>query len=468
MFEVRTNTEESGSSDGLMLRIFYPSVLKEHDDQKERNNKCPIWKPSKYEYIAGIAEYQNILPIKMAIFYDWLIGEKRIPAMENADLYDVNETTTGSFPRTDGNEDESSASSTNKFAPIRNKFPLVVLSHGISGNRFIYSIIASSIASYGYIVAVIEHRDQSASWTFHLQIDATTGALTEVPYKITKFPPTEVEFDERNRQTHLRAKECMLCLEFFEQLNSGELIEDKENARMQIIYGEEFDWIQFKGRLDVKNAAIVGHSFGGATALQAAIISNRGLSFKGCVVLDGWLFPLEEEVYSKVASVPALFINASKWQWRKNVLRMARLQGKQLVPTVGVGEEIVELEDSGESHQENKELESLEVLSSNKFIFSLKQVAHQLFSDFSIAASGKVAKHLGLQFDLEPEIALTAVVEMITSFLCHVLDPNQNCRMDDVADLLRKIANDPKFSNFVVEGTDINISQPGGDEDMAI
>lgn len=38
----------------------------------------------------------------------------------------------------------------------------------------------------------------------------------------------------------------MLCLEFFEQLNSGELIEDKENARMQIIYGEEFDWIQFK------------------------------------------------------------------------------------------------------------------------------------------------------------------------------------------------------------------------------
>lgn len=89
-------------------------------------------------------------------------------------------------------------------------------------------------------------------------------------------------------------------------------------------------------------------------------------------MLDGWLFPLEEEVYSKVASVPALFINASKWQWRKNVLRMARLQGKQLVPTVGVGEEIVELEGSGESHQENKELESLEVLSSNKFIFSLK------------------------------------------------------------------------------------------------
>lgn len=90
-------------------------------------------------------------------------------------------------------------------------------------------------------------------------------------------------------------------------------------------------------------------------------------------MLDGWLFPLEEEVYSKVASVPALFINASKWQWRKNVLRMARLQGKQLVPTVREGEEIVELEqDSGESHQENKELESLEVLSSNKFIFSLK------------------------------------------------------------------------------------------------
>jgi hypothetical protein len=39
-----------------------------------------------------------------------------------------------------------------------NKFPVIVFSHGISGNRFIYSTISASIGSYGYVVIVIEHR----------------------------------------------------------------------------------------------------------------------------------------------------------------------------------------------------------------------------------------------------------------------------------------------------------------------
>jgi predicted dienelactone hydrolase len=44
------------------------------------------------------------------------------------------------------------------LAPI-NKFPVVILSHGIGANRFIYSNFSTYLASHGFIVAAIEHTD---------------------------------------------------------------------------------------------------------------------------------------------------------------------------------------------------------------------------------------------------------------------------------------------------------------------
>ena len=40
--------------------------------------------------------------------------------------------------------------------------PVVVFSHGMGCNRCLYSSISSDLASHGYIVAALEHRDQSA------------------------------------------------------------------------------------------------------------------------------------------------------------------------------------------------------------------------------------------------------------------------------------------------------------------
>ena len=50
-------------------------------------------------------------------------------------------------------------------APLKpsTHYPVVVLSHGLGGNRCMYSGTAIGLASHGYVVANVEHRDESAS-----------------------------------------------------------------------------------------------------------------------------------------------------------------------------------------------------------------------------------------------------------------------------------------------------------------
>lgn len=45
--------------------------------------------------------------------------------------------------------------------PAEGKYPLVVISHGYPGNRYLMSHLAENIASKGYIVASIDHRDST-------------------------------------------------------------------------------------------------------------------------------------------------------------------------------------------------------------------------------------------------------------------------------------------------------------------
>lgn len=39
-----------------------------------------------------------------------------------------------------------------------NKYKCIVMSHGMGGDRFLYSKICIDLASYGFIVAALEHK----------------------------------------------------------------------------------------------------------------------------------------------------------------------------------------------------------------------------------------------------------------------------------------------------------------------
>ena len=80
------------------------------------------------------------------------------------------------------------------------KITLIVFSHGLAGHRSMYAVLCSALASQGYIVAAMEHRDGSASCASVVDAD---GAVRHKAYVHTEPP----NFDWRREQIVVRTRE---------------------------------------------------------------------------------------------------------------------------------------------------------------------------------------------------------------------------------------------------------------------
>ena len=96
-------------------------------------------------------------PLKLEIWYPALIPESRKEMTEYIDYYFNNEVITYQGRALRGAKIDKSGS----------KYPLIIISHGYPGTRYMMSYLAENLASKGYIVAAISHtestvRDQAA------------------------------------------------------------------------------------------------------------------------------------------------------------------------------------------------------------------------------------------------------------------------------------------------------------------
>ncbi|XP_061560817.1 platelet-activating factor acetylhydrolase isoform X2 [Phycodurus eques] len=331
---------------GSFFRLYYPC-------QRMDEAAMPDWIPNR-EYFNGLADFMKINRTFSERIFNCLFGSFKIPAFLDAPF----------------NSTE--------------KCPVVIFSHGLGAFRTLYSAICTELASQGFIVASVEHRDLSASATYYLRQkselekankNSSTTSLTDTLVRewlyYRSLQRGEQEFPLRNQQVQQRADECIRALHKLTDINSG--------VPVQNVLLTQFDWKTLKNSMDLSRVAVMGHSFGGATSIEALA---KEAKFKCAVVLDAWMFPLKDETFPQV-SQPIFFVNSEKFQWAENIKRIKKLDSSDI----------------------------------ERKMVTIRGTVHQSFPDFTFLTGDFIGKLMNLKGDLDPEIGLDLSNKASLAFL---------------------------------------------------
>ncbi|XP_063033581.1 platelet-activating factor acetylhydrolase 2, cytoplasmic isoform X1 [Melospiza melodia melodia] len=266
---------------GLFLRLFYPCLARAGAAE-------PLWVP-RPEYCGGLADV-TLGRRWCSALLGMAIGSCRVPVSWNGPL-----------------------------KPCSRGYPLIIFSHGLGTFRTSYSSICTELASWGFVVAALEHRDHSAATTYFCPAEA--GTEEWIPFQ--RVPQGQKEFYFRNKQVHQRARECVRALRLFQGIAGG--------RAAPAILPQDWDLSVLKDNLDLSKVAVMGHSFGGVTAVLALVKEPR---FRCAVALDAWMFPLENLLYPEVPS-PVLFINTEHFQSPESAAKMRSLSSRNSQTRIG-------------------------------------------------------------------------------------------------------------------------------------
>ncbi|ULU11362.1 hypothetical protein L3Y34_015075 [Caenorhabditis briggsae] len=353
--------------EGLFMRLYFPT-----DSEITEISAHALWLP-KPEYAHGLGEYLGASQQKMDLISMAIVGDKREDCIDNAQL-----------------------------STKQDSWPIVIFSHGLGGSRTFYSTYCTSLASHGYIVAAIEHKDHSACWTFNLT--EKNGEMVEEALKIQLIKNNDPdEFKLRNQQVEQRVAECVRALKVLEQLNAGVVPE-------KLLVGKDFDWTQFHNKLMTGSASIIGHSFGGATCLASTAFTKE---FQKSIVLDGWTFALDPSQQQN-SNQPTMFLNIGDWQWNENLEVM-----KKILPN-----------------------------NDANLLLTLNGGVHQSFSDFPFIFPNWMAKQFGVQGTTESSLCIQAAIELSIAFLQNGKDGAQKVKNEKYSTFItNEIYGREKFKN---------------------
>ncbi|KAF2841388.1 hypothetical protein M501DRAFT_1000580 [Patellaria atrata CBS 101060] len=184
-------------------------------------------------------------------------------------------------------------------------FPVLVFSHGDVALRAWYSQFCGDLASHGFVVAAVEHRDGSAAATQVRRSDGTTKNVTYLlPDTISSVTNvTDITLAQRD----FRQAEVVEVIKVLQNITSGEGTAIRSaNTRDE---GETLDG--WNGRLDLSTLLVGGHSFGAASALQTLSEAPNGtVPAQGAILLDPGKQsgPLNTDVH-----IPILMADSEEW-----------------------------------------------------------------------------------------------------------------------------------------------------------
>ncbi|CAH1154660.1 unnamed protein product [Phaedon cochleariae] len=270
---------------GLLMRLYYPI----NDQEKQQSNKWIPWLQD-YHYRDGMAKVLKFPNIFLKAGF-WWSDNVHIPVQY------------GQIPKIPNN-----------------KLKCVIVSHGMGGSKFFYSKMCYDLASYGYLVICPEHRDKSASYTYFYKSkeDAQKDNRTTVQFE--HYPFGDKHYQKRREQMQIRSKECAKLIDFLKNLNEGiiphNVLEDVKSYEKT-----PFKLDDLVGNIDVHDFTIVGHSFGGASALQ---VTSEREDIGRCILLDPWMYPIKNENLDSIIKVPILFVNTQTFHIGANVKMMEK------------------------------------------------------------------------------------------------------------------------------------------------
>ena len=336
----------------VLMTIYYPTSHGNPNAQKgspDFSRELWLGRP-RMKVVEGYGEFAGIGKLALPIFLPTMFT--KLPAYRNAPIATywappVNTKTGGvkvkmqTGPKPDG-------------APEEPTFPMILFSHGLGGTRTMYSSLCGELASYGFVVCAVEHRDGSGPRTYINHEPSGEGSLEDLDHRegidhqsrerergydiISYLFPKDNPHDtgphnEKGVDIELRAAQVALRVAELDEAyavvceivrGDGESIA-KRNLRRKGFKGssshglEGVDWERWKDRVRLDHVTAAGHSFGAATVTEMLRIPDQYDYISQGIIYDIWGAAVNPSADSAKIRVPVLAINSEAFTyWPSN------------------------------------------------------------------------------------------------------------------------------------------------------
>ncbi|KAI2616061.1 platelet-activating factor acetylhydrolase, isoform II-domain-containing protein [Hypoxylon sp. NC1633] len=345
---IKRNHTHALRMDTVLFAIYYPCDSSSYASSKGGKPSKATWLPRPRALTSkGYAKFFNIPHLPITAYIAGTTMFTKLPAWRNAKLAGCR---SDSLPR--ASSSACSQDTLTESGESQPKFPVIFFTHGLGGSRTCYSAVCGELASNGFVVVAMEHRDGSGARSYvniPPEGDIAAGLETDSTdsrryYKVDYIVPQDnaqdtsphntrgVDTELRHSQIQMRMAEVEEAYYVMELLNNGQGdLVNKNNLRKKGNAGssskglEGINWTDWEGRLFLRNVTAMGHSFGGATTAEIVRQSDRFPYIGQGILLDAWgqATPQKGEVTHQTLRKPLLAINSEAFMhWPENFKRL--------------------------------------------------------------------------------------------------------------------------------------------------